>query len=76
MDPATTRAAAVVQLLTVIEAAERLKITRKHLYELIDEGRITPINVGKRASRKPTYRITSSEIDGFIRGLGRIAAVA
>jgi len=60
------------ELLTVLEAAERLRITRKHLYELIEEKRLKAINVGKRGSKKPTYRIQASEVDSFIRALGRV----
>ena len=53
--PSTTR-----RLLTIVEAADALRISRSSVYRLFDAGQLAWVQIG--ASR----RVTSSEIDRFI----------
>jgi excisionase family DNA binding protein len=53
--PSTAR-----RLLTIVEAADALRISRSSVYRLFDAGQLAWVQIG--ASR----RVTSSEIDRFI----------
>jgi excisionase family DNA binding protein len=48
------------RLLTIVEAADALRISRSSVYRLFDAGQLAWVQIG--ASR----RVTSSEIDRFI----------
>ncbi len=56
-------AAAAAQLLTIPEAARVLSIGRSTLYELIAEGRVEVVHIGRSA------RVTVSALVEFVRSL-------
>jgi len=51
------------QLLTLNEAAEILKVSRRHLTRMVDSGRLPVLNLGERTRRIPAYAL-----DEFIKG--------
>ena len=51
-------------LLTYTQAAKRLSISRTTVYQLIAEGKLTPVHIGRSA------RITVAELDRFVSNLG------
>lgn len=58
------------QVLTVPEAAERLKLTPRGVTRLIRDGRIRAARIGRG---HPGYRILASEVERFVRGEDRKA---
>jgi excisionase family DNA binding protein len=59
-DSPDARPATRSRLLTIVEAADALRISRSSVYRLFDTGQLAWVQIG--ASR----RVTSSEIDRFI----------
>jgi excisionase family DNA binding protein len=59
-DSPDARPSTASRLLTIVEAADALRISRSSVYRLFDAGRLAWVQIG--ASR----RVTSSEIDRFI----------
>ena len=59
-DAADARPSTASRLLTIVEAADALRISRSSVYRLFDAGQLAWVQI--RASR----RVTSSEIDRFI----------
>jgi excisionase family DNA binding protein len=49
------------QLLTVPEVAERLRLSRSAVYQLLMSGQLPSLKFGK------ARRVSESELDGFIR---------
>ena len=49
-----------LQLLTVIDAAEQLQISRSKIYELIADGELPSIRIGQ------SRRITTSDLADFV----------
>lgn len=56
-------------ILTVAEAAERLRCTRNHVYQLIEQNRLEATNIAVTEQR-PRWRITESALRGFIDSNG------
>lgn len=58
------------ELYTVVEVAERLKITRKGVYDLMRDGRLRYVQIGLRQRR-----IKASAVADFLRANehGRVA---
>ncbi len=50
------------EVLTTKEVTEYLKISKKTIYKLIEEGRIKTTKAGR------DYRFLKSELDKFLRG--------
>jgi len=48
---------------TVIKAAEKLQTSEQHVRDLIDEGALGAMNVGKR--KRKYWRITPAELERF-----------
>jgi excisionase family DNA binding protein len=59
-DSPDARPSTASRLLTIVEAADALRISRSSVYRLFDAGQLAWVQIG--ASR----RVTSSEIDRFI----------
>jgi excisionase family DNA binding protein len=55
----------MVELLTLREAAQRLKITPEQVAALVHDGEISYVNVG-RGRKRPRMRFTHQDIHGFI----------
>ena len=53
-------------LLSVVQAAEVLGITRRYMYELISAGEITTIRLPSRNGNTGEHRIERAELDSFI----------
>ena len=56
------------QLLTVPEAAQRLGISPRKMWQLISEGQIHAVHIGSRSTR-----ILESEIEDFVKRLQEMA---
>ena len=59
-DSPDVRPTTASRLLTIVEAADALRISRSSVYRLFDSGQLAWVQIG--ASR----RVTSTEIDRFI----------
>lgn len=57
-------------LLTYTQAAKRLNISRTTVYQLIAEGKLMPVHIGRSA------RITVAELDRFVANLDSESANA
>jgi len=53
-----------VLLMTYLQVAKRLNISRTTVYQLIAEGKLTPVHIGRSA------RIATAEFERFIADLG------
>lgn len=62
----TTAGPALVELLTIPEAAERLKCSRTHVYNLINSGELEYVNNAKRRAGKTLKRISSTAIEDYV----------
>jgi excisionase family DNA binding protein len=51
-------------MLTVAEVSKKLRITERHLRDLIDEGAITAVNVA--GSNRKLWRIPLEELERFL----------
>lgn len=56
-----------MKLLTPIEVAKKLGITRWQVYQLIKSGKLSSLNIASGAQRK-YHRITEEELERFING--------
>jgi excisionase family DNA binding protein len=52
-----------VLLLTYLQVAKRLNISRTTVYQLVAEGKLTPIHIGR------SVRIATAEFDRFVADL-------
>jgi len=64
---ATTREArnAAVKLLTIPEAAERMGVSRSHVYNLIGAGELEFVNVALRKNGPTKKRVTEAAIEAL-----------
>lgn len=53
-------------LMTVAEAAERLRCTQNHVYQLINLGRLKATNLS--TDERPRWRITESALQTLLQG--------
>jgi excisionase family DNA binding protein len=53
-------------LLTIPEAAERLRCSRGHVYTLIADGDLDTVDIAPRGSRKAKTRVTEASVIRFI----------
>ena len=53
-----------VLLLTYLQVAKRLNISRTTVYQLVAEGKLTPIHIGR------SVRIATAEFERFVADLG------
>lgn len=51
-----------IRLLRVDQTAERLNCTRRHIYYLIDSGKLPALSIGKKRG----YRIPEDALEAFI----------
>lgn len=59
-DPAPT-------VLTVPEAAARLRCSRGHVYNLVAAGELDVIDIAPPGSTKPKTRVLDESVDAFLR---------
>jgi len=52
-------------LLTTAEAARKLGVTRRYLYNLINRGLIATIRLPSEGGSKPEHRVEPEEIERF-----------
>lgn len=52
------------ELLKVAEVAKILRVSRNHVYQLIESGRVAAINIGI-SGHKPVYRIKREALEAF-----------
>jgi excisionase family DNA binding protein len=55
----------VTEVLTLDEAAERMRVSRRTVERLIAEGRIRPVRIGR------SVRVTDRELEAFLAGAAR-----
>ncbi len=63
-----TKPSAQKLLLTPVEAADRLSISRSRTYELIAQGRLESVTIGR------SRRIPTAALDAYVNGLRLDAA--
>jgi excisionase family DNA binding protein len=59
----------VQELFTVAETAERLRLSRKSIYDRLERGELSALRLGE--GPKAPLRITSSELDRFLEQAGK-----
>ena len=64
--PPPASSSAGMELFTVPEVARTLRVTVRHVWALIRDGRFKPVNVGR--GRRKVYRVTTEELERFVRG--------
>lgn len=52
------------ELLKVSEVAKILRVSRNHIYALIDAGRLMAVDIGT-GKGKPVYRIRGEDLEAF-----------
>lgn len=60
------------QLLTVPAAAERLSVSRTHIYRLIAAGELRSVEV-KASGKRPKTRVLEEDLESFIAQHTRVA---
>lgn len=56
------------RVLYVFEVAEMLRVTQRHVIDLIDEGKLKAVNIaGDNSTDRKFYRIPVESYDAFIR---------
>jgi len=68
-----TAAAADAQLLTINEAAGRLRCSDDHVYRLIAAGTLRPADIALPGSRRSKTRIREDDLAAYINGQTRRA---
>jgi excisionase family DNA binding protein len=63
-------------LLTTTQAAQRLGVSRRYFYYLIQRGLITTIRLPSMGGSKPEHRVEPSEIERFKDENRRAAATS
>lgn len=58
------------KLLTVGDVAQKLAVSRKSVYRLIERGEIPARNIAPEKARRALYRITALDLRTFIKGTG------
>lgn len=64
--PRSTSAASGLSLLTPAEVAARIGASEMHVYRLIADGELRPVDIAQRGSRRSKTRIRSDDIDRYI----------
>lgn len=60
--------ASTIQLLTIPEAADRLRCSDSHIYRLIAAGKIRPTDVSRPGARRAKTRVSESDLAAYIEG--------
>lgn len=66
-EPTPYRGRHVARRLTVQKAADRIGCSRWHVYNLINDGEITPGNIGR--GKRSVYVIDEEEIDRYLKSI-------
>lgn len=53
-------------LLTPAEAGERIRASEAHVYRLIEDGELRPVDIAIPGSRRPKTRVRSDDLDAYI----------
>jgi excisionase family DNA binding protein len=65
--------AAQVQLLTIPEAAKRLRCSESHIYRLIANRELRAVDVSQPGARRAKTRISEADLARYIEGAGDAA---
>lgn len=65
--------AARAQLLTIPEAAKRIRASESHVYRLIAAGKLRPIDIAQPGARRPKTRVSEADLAAYIDEVGGAA---
>lgn len=63
-----------MKLLTIPEAADQLRCSKTHVYDLIADGVLPAVDIARPGAKRSKTRVTAAALEGYVERHTRVAA--